>query len=245
MADWSLPTNSSDYATGVLQVLEARDVDAATLFVAAPTNTPTSAIRYVRASNKFQEWDGAAWNDLVLSVAGGGTAGATQVAARTGLGLGTMAVQDSSAVIISGGTIAGTGTGLTALNGSNISSGTVAAARLGSGTPDATKFLRGDSSWQVIASDLPYDAVDKSATFTAVVNTFYNLTGAGATVDLPTVVGVGGKIIGLILKAAGSWTLDPAGSETILGGATYTFNWGQYGAIILKADANNGKWDII
>jgi hypothetical protein len=43
----------------------------------------------------------------------------------------------------------GTGSNVTSLNASNISSGTVAVARLGSGTPSASNFLRGDGSWQV------------------------------------------------------------------------------------------------
>lgn len=37
------------------------------------------------------------------------------------------------------------------LNGSKIASGTVAAARLGSGTSIGTKFLRGDNTWQTIS----------------------------------------------------------------------------------------------
>jgi hypothetical protein len=43
----------------------------------------------------------------------------------------------------------GSGTGLTQLNATNISTGTVGTARLGSGTANTTTWLRGDGSWQV------------------------------------------------------------------------------------------------
>jgi hypothetical protein len=39
------------------------------------------------------------------------------------------------------------GSNITALNGSNIASGTVAVARLGSGSPSSANFLRGDGTW--------------------------------------------------------------------------------------------------
>jgi len=48
---------------------------------------------------------------------------------------------------VTGASFSGVGTALTALDGSNISTGTVAAARLGSGTPTSSTFLRGDGAW--------------------------------------------------------------------------------------------------
>jgi hypothetical protein len=49
-------------------------------------------------------------------------------------------------------TVTGAGSGLTSLNASNISSGTVPTARLGSGTANATTFLRGDSTYATVAA---------------------------------------------------------------------------------------------
>lgn len=61
---------------------------------------------------------------------------------------------DLTAGNISGNTISGDFTGdgsaLTAINASQLSSGTVPPARLGSGSSITTKFLRGDSTWQSI-----------------------------------------------------------------------------------------------
>ncbi|MFV3127109.1 DUF2793 domain-containing protein [Niveispirillum sp. KHB5.9] len=46
----------------------------------------------------------------------------------------------------------GSGASLTALNAGNLSTGTVPAVRLGSGTANNTAFLRGDNTWQAISA---------------------------------------------------------------------------------------------
>ncbi len=80
----------------------------------------------------------------------GNDAGAT----RTSLGLGDASTKNVG--VSNGNVIAADSTGLpsingsqvTALNASNLGSGTVPTARLGSGTASSSTFLRGDGSWQ-------------------------------------------------------------------------------------------------
>lgn len=106
MADWSKPTILSDYVVFVDEV-KARDVDAISLQKNALTNPPTGSIRLLRSPVKFQEWSGSAFVDQVLALEGGGTGSTTAAGARTNFGLGTMAVQNSNAVAVTGGTLAG------------------------------------------------------------------------------------------------------------------------------------------
>ena len=80
----------------------------------------------------------------------------------------------------------GSGASLTALNATNLASGTVAAARLGSGSSITTKFLRGDNTWQTISATPEGTAI--LSTGESATNKYLSTDGDGtcswATVDL-------------------------------------------------------------
>ncbi len=152
MADWNHPVLSDSYSSILTTYLTGRDVDAITLCNTDPSNIPEHAIKYNRVSNKFQERIAGAWVDLNLSVAGGGTGGNTQATARTGLGLGSLAVQNDNAVAITGGTISGV-----TLPASVITSGTLPLVRGGTGASlsigAAGTFLRSNGSILQFSND--------------------------------------------------------------------------------------------
>jgi microcystin-dependent protein len=143
MSDFSLPVSTTAYLT-TLADLKDRDVDAITLCYVDPSNIPAQSIKYNRAGDKFQEYISSVWTDKVISIAGGGTGAASASAARTSLGLGTLAVQNNNAVAITGGTIAGA-----SLVASDLASGLVPQARLGSGSDGSgNHFLADDQTYK-------------------------------------------------------------------------------------------------
>jgi hypothetical protein len=109
MGDWNLPALISNYAD-FLNYLASRDFDAISLGVNAITNPQAGMMRYIRASNRFQEFDGTAWQDKILSIAAGGTSANTAAGARAALGIGGLAAQDPNNVLITGGSITGLAT---------------------------------------------------------------------------------------------------------------------------------------
>lgn len=95
----------------------------------------------------------------------------------------------------------GSGASLTSLNASNLSSGTVATARLGSGTANSGTFLKGNNTWSALAAgdipDISATYQPKDATLTALAS--FNTNGvlvqtAADTFAGRTITGTTGKI---------------------------------------------------
>ena len=79
------------------------------------------------------------------------------VTARNGIVVGSGITLSKDGDVFFTGIATGNGSGLTALNATQLTSGTVPTARLGSGTASSSTFLRGDSSFQTVNTDLVSD----------------------------------------------------------------------------------------
>ena len=64
---------------------------------------------------------------------------------------------NASSNVLTASYFSGNGANLSGLNGSNIASGTVPVARIGTGTKNTTTFYRGDGTFQVVNTDLVSD----------------------------------------------------------------------------------------
>ena len=117
----------------------------------------------------------------------------------------TLNLPDNSGTVITTATTTG-------IDASALSTGTVAAARLGSGTPGATNFLRGDGSWQVISTTPTTDQV-LTATAGAAVGAVgtYALCAKFTTGNLTA----GATIAGSSLRYAGG---SPGSTTAVLSG---------------------------
>ena len=115
MANWNLPTLVDTAWTQFPEQIKQRDIDIATMFsgVTSFSNIPTGAVRF--KNGEISIWDGSLFNATQLGIAGGGTGASTASGARTALGCN---------------------------DASNLNTGTIPAARIGSvtytKTPGAT-----------------------------------------------------------------------------------------------------------
>jgi hypothetical protein len=128
--------------------------------------------------------NGSAITAINASAITTGTLDNARTNATSANGASTLVVRDANGSfagnVITGTTgtftsVSGNGVALTAINASNISSGTVATARLGSGTANASTFLRGDQTYALLTApnngtltmNTSGTGLSGSATFTA------------------------------------------------------------------------------
>jgi len=177
------------------------------------------------------------------------------VAAATG-GLGTMSTQNANNVAITGGSITGA-----TLNASDLASGTAPVARLAAtGTPSASTYLRGDSSWASLPTALsgPQGQVfTSSGTFTvptgitSVKVTVIGGGGGGGSARVPTCGGsTGGSgggggasikyVTGLTSGGTVSVTVGSGGTGGVPNGAGGTGGTSSFGAYCSATGGGGG-----
>lgn len=238
-ANWNNPTTASAY-TDVISEFKSRDVDAASL-AESPTNPPTNYKRWNVSASKLQNWNGASWDDLVLSIAGGGTGGTTAGAARTALGLGTMAVQNSNSVSITGGSISGitvdagavtTGTLALARGGTNASLSLGTAGQVLGSNGSAVAFLDGTSITVLNGSNISTGTVPNARLPTTITQNRFALSTSAESITAYSVqlvsttvmfwMGAGGFVFKYNSTGSGGdrFTIDNAGNVTAIGSVT-------------------------
>jgi len=173
----------------------------------------------VTATNNFTLYQPSSPDGTVRL--GVGNSGATTLDVVTASSAGNVTVSGT----VTATSVAGSGASLTALNASNLSSGTVPTARLATGTANSTTYLRGDSTWQTI-STTPTTAQVLSATAGAAVGETgsYALLYDSATVARSPGATLAGSTLRYTSADGAPTTTAPAGTWRIMGATTVVNN---------------------
>lgn len=130
------------------------------------------------------------------------------------------------------------GANLTSLNGTQVTSGTVPPAQLGSGSPSATTYLRGDSTWVTLYRPIIRNT---STGITAVANDFIVGSTGGYTITLPAAASNPSGVVEVKNVSTAVITIARAGADLIDGATTATISQ-QYHSLTLISDGVSNWW---
>lgn len=166
---------------------------------ASHTHTLSNLTQSGASSGQVPQWNGSAWVPATVSGGGGGGT-VTSVGITPGTGVtssgGPITTTGNITVGLNANLQAWSGLGTSAKadtvhthSGSDITSGTISPARLGTGTADSTKYLRGDGAWTTFSATGTVTSVTLSPGSTGLSVTNGTITSSG-TMTLGGVLGV-------------------------------------------------------
>lgn len=170
-----------------------------------------------------------------------GSANVTAITvSRTGTTIGTMTV----AAPLVATSFSGVGTSLTALNASNLGSGTVPTAQLGTGTANSTTVLFGNNTWGTVSATIV--TATGALSFTRTTTGVYE--GVVSSVPNSTIVngssGSDAKVWNTYVDASGVWNirpeLDASQTGTVFMSCTRTANLANVWTVNVGALTLNG-----
>jgi hypothetical protein len=190
------PTLSQDTGNDVLYVIGSGPHQVTSVANAVPAGL------FLKDNMSFAplSGDGSAIVNLVGNNIASGTVADARLSANVALLNAGQTFTGANIMNNAGNTFTGVGTALTALNANNITSGTVAPARLGSGTANSTTALFGDSTYKSVTSAAAHE-VQAIWIFTGPQ---LGLTNSAGFMSLLGTNGVGSKTITSAMVNVGS-----------------------------------------